>query len=384
MNDPISLAVIAVGLGIARWRFHARLPVAAVAVVDWAMSIIAAFGLTIVVVTALELFFPSLPRFSVVAMYAVMYILVAEAIRSVQRQTSALVPALDDEPDPDPPLLPIAGPIGRFGPYGLMATFYSSQLLCLFNPFQLVEQVQQVTGNAALVAREKRSGDDGRGYRTRVTYTLPFDGVWFVANGGATPKTSHSWDILGQRFALDFVQVNDFFRTHTGRGTKAEEYFCYGREIHAAADGSVVAVEGRVRQAFLGWGLCDFTARSFVGNHVLVKHAEGEFALYAHLVRGSITVVPGDCVERGQILGLCGHTGNSTEPHLHFHLQDSADLFRGMGLPVRFSHLLVDGQAGTGVLLRAGNRVGSQVRSLKTEAVALAGGRQSVRSAVTG
>ena len=363
MNALVALAVIAVGLGIARWRFHARLPVAAVAVVDWAMSIIAAFGLTIVAVTALELFLPSLPRLSVLAIYAVMYILVAAAIRSVQRQTSVLVPGRDDEPDPDPPLLPIAGPIGRFGPYGLMATFSSSELLCLFNPFQLVEMVRQVTGNAALVGREKRSGDDGRGYRTRVTYTLPFDGEWFVANGGATPKTSHSWDILGQRFALDFVQVNDFFQTHTGRGTKAEEYFCYGREIHAAADGSVVAVEARVRQAFLGWGLCDFTARSFVGNHVLVEHAEGEFALYAHLVRGSITVVPGDRVERGQVLGRCGHTGHSTEPHLHFHLQDSADLFRGMGLPVRFSHLFVDGKAGTGVLLRAGNHVRSQCRS---------------------
>lgn len=363
MNALVALAVIAVGLGIARWRFHARLPVAAVAVVDWAMSISAAFGLTIVVVTALELFLPSLPRVSVLAIYAVMYILVEAAIRSVQRQTSALVPGRDDEPDPDPPLLPIAGPIGHFGPCGLTATFYSSQLLCLFNPFQLVELVQQVTGNAALVGREKRSGEDGRGYRTRVTYTLPFDGEWFVANGGATPKTSHSWDILGQRFALDFVQVNDFFRTHTGRGTEAEEYFCYGREIHAAADGSVVAVEGRVRRAFLGWGLCDFTARSFVGNHVLVKHAEGEFALYAHLVRGSTTVVPGDRVGRGQVLGRCGHTGHSTEPHLHFHLQDSADLFRGMGLPVRFSHLFVDGKAGGGVLLRAGNRVRPQFRS---------------------
>ena len=119
MNDLVALAVIAViafGLGIARWRFRARLPLAAVAVVDWAMSIIAALGLTIVVVTALELFLPSLPRFSLVAMYAVLYILVAEAIRSVQRQTSALVPGRDDEPDLEfPGLLPIAGPIGHTG-----------------------------------------------------------------------------------------------------------------------------------------------------------------------------------------------------------------------------------------------------------------------------
>ena len=363
MNDLVAvgvIGVIAVGLGIARWRFHAGLPVPVVAVVDWATSIMAAFALAAGLFTALELLLPWLPRLSILPIYLVMYILVSAAIRSVQRQTSVSGPGFDDEPDLDRPQRPIAGPIGRFGPYGLMATFYSSQLLCLFNLFQVAELVQQATGNAALVGREKRSGDDGRGYRTQVAYTLPFDGEWFVANGGATPKTSHSWDILGQRFALDFVQADDAFRTHAGRGTKAKEYFCYGREICAAADGTAVAVEDRVRQAFLGWGVCDFTARSFLGNHVLVKHAEGEFALYAHLVRGSVTVAPGDRVDRGQVLGRCGHTGHSTEPHLHFHLQDSADRFRGMGLPVRFSHLFVDGKAAAGVLLRAGNRVQSQ------------------------
>ena len=347
------IGLIAVVLGIA------------VAVVDFvlyrAMTVPVALGLTaIVLFTVLEVFNYRLPQVSIVPIYVVMYVLVSAAIRLVQRRTPAPAPGFDDEPHLDRSHWPISGPIGCFGPYGLLATFYSSQLLCIFNPFQVAELLRQATGNAALVRREKRSGDDGRSYETQVVYTLPFDGEWLVASGGATPNTSHSWDILGQRFACDFVQANETFQTHTGRGTKAEEYFCYGREIRAAAEGTVVSVEDRVRQAFLGWGLCDFTARSFVGNHVLIKHAEGEFALYAHLIRSSITVAPGDRVARGQVLGRCGHTGHSTEPHLHFHLQDSADLFRGMGLPVRFSHLFVDGKAADGVLLSAGNRVRSQ------------------------
>ena len=292
-----------------------------------------------------------------------MCVLVSAAIRSVRRRTPPPVPGFDDEPDLDRSHWPTSGPIGRFGPYGLVATFSSTQLLCLFNPFQVVELLRQVAGNATLAGREKRSGDDGRSYETQVVYTLPFDGEWLVANGGATPKTSHSWDILGQRFALDFVQANDAFRTHNDRGTKAEEYFCYDREIRAAAGGTVVRVEDRVRQAFLGWGVCDFTARSFVGNHVLVEHAEREFGLYAHLVRGSVTVALGDRVDRSQVLGRCGHTGHSTEPHLHFHLQDSAELFQGMGLPVRFSLLFVDGESADGVLLTAGNRVRSRAGS---------------------
>lgn len=264
-----------------------------------------------------------------------------------------------DEAGVDRTNWPISGPIGRLGGIALATTWLTTQLLTLLNPFLVLEICRQVAGNASLSNREKRSGDDGRGYRTRAVYTLPFAGEWLLAKGGHTPKTSHSWDILNQRFALDFVQANEAFERHTGRGTRAADYFCYGREILAAADGTVVRVENRVRRAFLGWGVCDFLARSFVGNHVLVEHAEGEFALYAHLVRGSVTVAPGDRVRRGQTLGRCGHSGNSTEPHLHFQLQDAADLWRGMGLPVRFSHLFVDGEPADGVLLTAGNRVRS-------------------------
>lgn len=369
MSFLVALVVI---LGIARW-FRARLPAAAVAAIGFVLYWAIPVGLTaIVAFTAFELFAYRLPRYTAVLIYLSLLFLFDASIRSVQRRSRPTpVSGSEDEQEVDRAHLqidytglvaasrPIPGPIGRFGPYGLVVAFDSTQLLCLFNPFQVVELVRQAAGNATLVRREKRGGYDGGSYETRVVYTLPFDSEWFVANGGATPKTSHSWDILGQRFALDFVQVNEEFRTHEGRGTKAEEYFCYGREIRAAAGGTVVRVEDRVRRAFLGWGVCDFTARSFFGNHVLVEHAEGEFGLYAHLVRGSVTFAPGDGVDRGQVLGRCGHTGHSTEPHLHFHLQDSADLFRGMGLPVRFSRLVVDGESADGVLLRAGNRVRS-------------------------
>ena len=162
---------------------------------------------------------------------------------------------------------PISGPIGHLGGLGMAATWFTTQLLTVLNPFQMLEMCRQVAGNARLSSRERRRDGDGRGYRTRAVYTLPFAGEWLLANGGHTPKTSHSWDILGQRFALDFVQANDTFERHTGRGTRATEYFCYGHNILASADRTVVRVEDRVRQAFLGWGICDFMARSFGGLH---------------------------------------------------------------------------------------------------------------------
>lgn len=317
------------------------------------MSIVIALALTLVSALVVEYGVGyRIPGIAIVALYLVFYFLVSRLRRRHADGDDG------DEPAVDTPPLPTSGPVGTLGQPGLIVIWTLTSILCLLNPFQLAQILRQVIGNLGLQARERRRGDDGRGYRTKATYTLPFRGEWLLYNGGMTPGTSHSWEVLGQRYALDFVQADAKYRRHTGRGTRPEDYYCYGEQVLAAADGRVVAVEDRVRTApFLGWGICDFLARNFVGNHVLIEHADGEFALYAHLSPGSITVSVGDAVSRAQPIGRCGHTGHSSEPHLHFHLQDSADLFNGMGLPVRFSSLAVDGTDAEDVHLTAGQRV---------------------------
>lgn len=327
---------------------------AAAAVYNRRMSIVIALALTLLLALAAEYGAGyRLPGYTVVGVYLLLYWVVN---RSRKRRIGV---GEDEAPDAGRPL-PTSGPIGRLGQPGLLVVWTASSMLSVLNPFQLAQIVRQLIGNLRLQARERRSGDDGRGYRTKARYTLPFRGEWLLYNGGATPRTSHSWDVLGQRYALDFVQADDRYRRHEGRGTRPTDYYCYGEEILAAADGRVVAAEDRIRTApLVGWGVCDFLARSFIGNHVLIEHAPGEYALYAHLIPGSVVVRPGENVARGQIIGRCGHTGHSSEPHLHFHLQDSADLYNGMGLPVRFSGLTADGEQADGVHLTAGNRVRS-------------------------
>jgi murein DD-endopeptidase MepM/ murein hydrolase activator NlpD len=59
--------------------------------------------------------------------------------------------------------------------------------------------------------------------------------------------------------------------------------------------------------------------------------------LLAHLKRGSVRVKTGDTVKRGQEIGRCGHSGNSTEPHLHFQFQSGKSFYFSNGLPVKFS-----------------------------------------------
>ncbi len=264
-----------------------------------------------------------------------------------------------DEPKPDYSSWPTSGPIGRLGQSGLIAMWTWTNTLAILNPFQARQIVQQIVGNSTLKARERRNNDDGSSYKTQIEYSLPFEGEWFVYNGGMTPKTSHSWHVLGQRYALDFVVIDGRKRRHAGRGTRAEEYFCYGQKILAAADGEVIGVEDGIGLApLLGWGICDFTARSFIGNYVLIRHSTNEYALYAHLIKEKVAVRPGDQVIRRQTIGYCGHTGHSSEPHLHFHVQDSPDIFKGMGRPVRFASLMINDKVVLGdVCLTAGNRV---------------------------
>ena len=81
------------------------------------------------------------------------------------------------------------------------------------------------------------------------------------------------------------------------------------------------------------------------GNHVIMATA-GTYALYAHLAPGSVAVTRGQRVRAGELVGRVGHTGNSTAPHLHFQLMDSADPLRARGVPCAFAEDLVerDGQ----------------------------------------
>jgi murein DD-endopeptidase MepM/ murein hydrolase activator NlpD len=84
------------------------------------------------------------------------------------------------------------------------------------------------------------------------------------------------------------------------------------------------------------------TLQTIGGNHVIVNLGDGVFAFYAHLQPGSITVKAGDKVRRGQVLGLVGNSGNSTEPHLHFHLSDANSPLGGEGMPYAFDSFEVE------------------------------------------
>jgi murein DD-endopeptidase MepM/ murein hydrolase activator NlpD len=74
-----------------------------------------------------------------------------------------------------------------------------------------------------------------------------------------------------------------------------------------------------------------------IGNYIIIKIEGSEaYAFFAHAMKDSIKVKEGDKVSCGQHLADVGHTGNSTAPHLHFHIMDRVDIINAKGLPCNF------------------------------------------------
>lgn len=214
------------------------------------------------------------------------------------------------------------------------------------NPFLLVQGLRQLAGHVPVLVRYRFRLPDPERFEQRVDYRLPVEGEWTVINGGPTRERSHSWGILAQRFAYDLVVTDDRGRTHDGNGARPAEYHCYDEPVVAPADGVVVAANDGHRDYHRTGGWLDPLQHDLRGNYLTIEHADGEYSVLAHLAEGSLTVSEGDRVERGERVARCGHSGNSTEPHLHFHVQDRPSFYRSMSLPIHFANLQVRGPDG--------------------------------------
>lgn len=168
---------------------------------------------------------------------------------------------------------------------------------------------------------------------------------WVAVNGCCDAITSHRGAVMAingqlrvpERFAIDWVKLDDKGRIFTGDGAKLGSYAYYGTPIHAAAPGVVVNLYDGADEQTPGPEAKGINADNVGGNMVVVDIGDGAFAFYAHLQRGSLKVKLGDRVKTGQVVGLLGNTGNSTAPHLHFHVMDGPSPLNANGLPFVFT-----------------------------------------------
>ncbi len=168
-------------------------------------------------------------------------------------------------------------------------------------------------------------------YQTIAALELPFNDDWFVVWGGRTKAENYHASLSDQRFAIDVVQIENG-STFIGDGKQNEDYYCYRDTIYAPGSGQVVEMVNSVNENVPG----KTNKNQLFGNYVIIDHGNDEFSVLAHFVKNSITVEVGDLLDKGQSIGLAGNSGNSTEPHLHYHIQNKPSISRGDGLPAQF------------------------------------------------
>lgn len=207
----------------------------------------------------------------------------------------------------------------------------------LFNPFGFYQSLRQNFGQILSIVRMLN-------WKSSISYapvSLPFNGQWKVFNGGVNKRTSHSWNVISQRYAYDFVKADDGNKRFITDGKKASDYLAFGKDVLAPADGIVVEVKNNIRDyKNAGTGKIDIWTKDIRGNFVNIKHDENIYSLSAHLMKNSCLVRKGDVVKRGQKIAKCGNSGHSAEPHIHFQLQDSANWYFSNGLPIMFTNII--------------------------------------------
>jgi hypothetical protein len=242
--------------------------------------------------------------------------------------------------------------IGFVGIFGLIT---GNQVLYLFFLFFLLgfveifrnlpvffQSLHQAFAIPLIYMKHRFNLPSKENYICKTDFMLPFEGQWLTINGGTDRKASHSWILPTQRYAYDFLIMDKNENTHSGDNKVLENYYCYGQDILAPADGEIVKLMIKhPNSSVFGNGSAECKAHDIRGNYITIKHNENEYSTIAHIKPNSITVKKGQKVTQGQIIARCGNSGNTSEPHVHFQVSNGKSFFTSAGLPIRFKNVIV-------------------------------------------
>ena len=210
----------------------------------------------------------------------------------------------------------------------------------LFTPCTGAEKIQTVMYDLPVL------------HQAPIVIGLPFSGAGWVAGDSVNAKGTHRRTLIplrdasgkplaGQfhvpeRYAIDWVVVDEDARRAHGSVDRNASYLAFGKSVIAVADGVIARTRDGYPEQTPPLSPPNPTVEMAAGNYLMQDIGGGHFAFYAHLQPGSLRVKQGQRVKRGQVLALLGNTGNSTEPHLHFHVSNADDPLKSEGLPYVF------------------------------------------------
>lgn len=167
---------------------------------------------------------------------------------------------------------------------------------------------------------------------TQNIYSMPVQDEWTVFWGGKNEFVNYHYVYESQRYAYDLVVMKDNM-TYKDNKICNENYYAFNKEVMAPANGKVVKVINHISDNIPG----EMNEAQPAGNYVVIQHANKEYSLIAHFKQNSIVVHEGEELKQGQLIGLCGNSGNSSEAHIHFQVMDNPELSKCKSICIRFN-----------------------------------------------
>ena len=167
---------------------------------------------------------------------------------------------------------------------------------------------------------------------------LPFKEEWTVFWGGDTKELNYHVEDRAQKNAFDLVITDSYGKSYKGNGSSNDDYYAFGKEIIAPCDAEVVLAVDGIKDNIPG----EMNPIYIPGNTVILKTKNNEYLFFAHFKQHSVAVKEGQKIKQGELLGLCGNSGNSSEAHLHFHIQNIEDLSKATGVKCFFDSIYVN------------------------------------------
>lgn len=175
-------------------------------------------------------------------------------------------------------------------------------------------------------------------------------GPWVAIHNAAWPRGHRRvfYTVAGHarlpgRFAVDWVKLDDNGRMTKGDPDLAAQAYGYADDVLAVDNATVAAVRDGMDEPTRISQRTTHQPAEDAGNYVALQLPDGRFAFYEHLKKGSIRVATGDKVHTGDVIGALGFSGESTGPHLHFHVANGNSPLNAEGLPFEIRHFRVLG-----------------------------------------
>ena len=167
-----------------------------------------------------------------------------------------------------------------------------------------------------------------------VLLDLPVRGEWLAGHAGATTLTNNHYK---NRYAIDCLKIGPDGRFFKDPEEEVTDFYSYQEPVYAPANGQITEVmDGFISDVF---GEPD--TENLGGNYVILDIGQGKYFYVGHLMKDNIPVEEGQMVNKGDIIGYIGNSGNTSFPHLHIHVQNKpvADPEGRITYPFRFEKM---------------------------------------------